>query len=147
MSEARPAGRRAASWHAFLYSGPNVLLGDGKPHAIDKWVPFWLRWLILLAAAVVGSILSKTGWGEQLAAIVQYAGLVAVSLGATFWLAAGVGNLVAAGLWYIPLGRMRTGPWLAFAKAVNFVNRHAGHVEALFVWLVLALTWSPKLSC
>jgi hypothetical protein len=142
-----PSLSKPISWHAFLYSGPNVLLGDGKPHTIDRWVPFWLRWLILLAAAIVGSILSKTGWGEQLAAMMQYAALVAVSLGATFWIVVGVANLGAAALWYIPLGRLRSPSGLSFAKAVNFVNRHAGHVEALFVWLVLALILVPDLRC
>ena len=131
---------------ALLRYGPRALLADTKPRFIDRLLPFWIRWLLLLAAVLIGVTWSSSGIGEQIAAMLQYAALVAVSLGASFWLAVGIANLIVAVLWFIPFKKKETDPVVWFANhAVTFVNRHAGHTEALFVWLVISLAAVPDL--
>jgi hypothetical protein len=144
----RPAtdGYPPPSVWGLLRYGPRALLNDTKPRWIDRLLPFWIRWPILLAALVVGITWSSSGLGEQIAAMLQYAALVAVSLGASFWMGVGLANLIVALLWFIPFKDKATNPGVWFANhAITFANRHAGHTEALYVWLVISLAAVPDL--
>jgi hypothetical protein len=135
------------SWPLALFQAPEIHLTDSRSGGARRWFPFWLRWVALVAALVVGLTWSGSGIGEQVAAMLQYAALVTVSLAVTFWLWFGVINLTLAFLWFIPFRDRAKNPVLwAFNFAVTFANRHVGHLEALFVWLVIALVAVPSLE-
>jgi len=144
----RPRSPPLGSWPLALFQSPEAALVDAATTGGGRrWFPFWLRWVVLAVALVVGLTWSGSGIGEQVAAMLQYAALVTVSLAATFWLWFGVVNLTLAFLWFIPFQERSRNPVLwAFNFAVTFANRHVGHLEALFVWLVIALVAVPSLE-
>jgi len=132
-------------WERFLVWGPG---GTGGPPAL---LPWWGRWLVVILAAVLGWSWRGLGVGQELSWFLAYSALVGMSLAASFSVGIFFINVVLAVLWiglpYVwPLRRREDAPvrW-AVHQTVMFLNRQLGHIEALGVWTVLALSLTPEL--
>ena len=133
-------------WERWLVWGPRG--GDEGPPPL---LPWWGRWLIVIAAAVLGYSWRDLGLGQELSWFLAYSALVGMSLAASFSIGIFFINLVLAALWiglpYVwPLRRREDAPlrW-GVHQAVMFLNRQLGHIEALGVWTVLSLSLTPQL--
>ena len=136
-------------WERWLVWGPANPANDdgGQPPLL----PWWGRWLIVLGAFVLGYSWRDLGVGQELGWFLAYSALVGMSLAASFSVGIFLINLVLAALWiglpYVwPLRRREDAPvrW-AVHQTVMFLNRQLGHIEALGVWTVLALSLTPQL--
>jgi len=138
-----------ADWIArALVLGPDPSDRNDRSPSVVAWLlPWWVRWLLVIAAAVVGGFWSSAGIGEQLAWGLDYAALIGVSLAASYWRLIFIINLVFAVAWFLPFRSRERYPILwKVLHWVTFLNRQLGHLEALMVWLALSMVVWPRLA-
>lgn len=125
----------------FLVRGPDDPDPDKPATFGETFFPWPLRLLMVAAAFVLGWSWSGTPLGEQLGGGLQYGGLIAISLAASYWWVIFVFNVALALAWWLwPLRAPDEEATLAYVhRALTFVNRQIGHIEVLSVWIVLAL--------
>jgi hypothetical protein len=132
----------------FLFRSPGDP-GEGPDRGLlDGLLPWPVRVLLVLAAAVVGRLWRDTSIGQQLGWGLHYVALIGVSVGASFW------------VWILLIELSASLPWWAlrfYTRAerparhclnhvLTFVNRQIGHIELLAVGLALALSWRPQIE-
>lgn len=147
MSTATSVPASAHGWlRRWLVDGPDPVEESKQPRLLETLLPWPVRCLIVLAAFAAGWMWRDASVGRQLAWGLQYGALIAVAVLASFWWYAFLINAGLAALWFIPLQpRARShGRW-SFLHIVAFVNRQAGHLEALLVWIIIALSAWPWL--
>ena len=130
-----------------LLIGPDPVDPEESTSLWDTLLPWPVRILLVLAAAFIARQWSTTGVGEELAAALQYGGLVAVSLAASNWLILLAVNVVLALLWLL-LGCTPRDPNTLLGKATPvlvFLNRQVGHIELQSVWWTVALALTQDL--
>jgi hypothetical protein len=130
---------------------------QGKPADVaagggGRVLPVWVKWGIVVLLAAVGYYWHDSGLGQELSWFLAYSALVGMSLAASFSIGIFFINLVLAGLWIglpyvLPLRPQEQAPgrWWLHAR-VTGANRLLGHIEALGVWTVLALSLTPQLQ-
>lgn len=107
----------------------------------------FVRLLIVVSAAAVGFMWQDAEIGKELAWQLQAAGLTAVSLGASAWQPIFAIEWTLSCLWFLQSRPRTEAPArFAFTQLTTFLNRQAGHIEALFVWLVLILATTSRLG-
>ncbi|HJX54297.1 MAG TPA: hypothetical protein VJ801_16135 [Polyangia bacterium] len=132
--------------HVFLI-GPDPIDPDEPTSLWETILPWPVRLLLVLVAALIARQWSSTGLGEELAAALQYGGLVAVSLAASNWWILLAGNSVLALAWLL-LGCTPRDPNSRLAKLtqiVVFLNRQVGHIELQAAWWTVALALKQDL--
>lgn len=139
-----------ADWLArLLVVGPDPAPpgSTARPVGLLGWLLPWpVRWLLVVAAAVLGGVWNSAGIGEQLAWGLDYAALIGVSLAASYWRPIFLVNLALSAAWFLPF-RSREHPILwKVLHWVTFVNRQVGHLEVLMVWLALSMIAWPRLA-
>jgi hypothetical protein len=131
--------------HLFLI-GPDPIDPDEPANLWDTLMP--ARLALIVATIIISRQWAHTGLGEELAAALQYGGLVAVSLATSNWWIVLVVNALAALLWLL-LGRVPRDPATRLGRVtqvVVFANRQIGHIELLAVWLTIALVCTQNLN-
>lgn len=148
------------SWlHTILIDGPDP---QGMKESFWDTLLNWpARLLLVLGLALVGEIWARYPLGVQLGWGLNYGLLAGISVVASVWFYFLFANLVLAGLWLLasyrrPLRVQAASPSASedpdqrtwdLSDSITWLNRQAGHVEALAVWTALAfvvcheLTW------
>jgi Calcineurin-like phosphoesterase len=132
---AAPPPSAPAQFAAVAYDGP-----DAKPRGFRN---------ILIGRAVGVFLLTAAAWGIgyaggrsiQLSYATKALVLASISLVAAWWIPVLVANGAVAALLFAPLDRWRSRASDVVQQMILQLNRHAGHVEALFTWMVLAVVW------
>jgi len=139
---------KAIYWfRRLLLVGPDPIDREESASLWDKILPWPARLLLVLAVALMARRWSSTGLGDELAAALQYGGLVAVSVVASNWRILLAGNSVLAMLWLL-LGSTPRAPnsfWGKVTQVVVFLNRQVGHIELQTVWWTVALALTQDL--
>jgi len=119
-----------------------------SPTLAETLLPWPLRLLAVVTAALLGWNWTSTPVGEQLGGGLQYAGLIAISLAVSYWWWVFVVNLALAVAWWLwPLIPAEGNPWVSALHAtLTFINRQIGHIEVLTVWIVLTLVAADQLT-
>ncbi len=119
---------------------------SGERGWLDVLLPVPIRVLVVLAGAVIGWAWDDANVTQQLAWGLNYAALIAVSLGVSFWFLFLLLQLAVSGPWLLlEVMRPRKSSALhCLDHLLTFVNRQLGHLEALGVWLAVALVWRPQ---
>ena len=132
----------------FLIVGPYEPDPNRPPTLSETLLPWPVRVLAVVTAALLGWNWTSTPLGEQLGGGLQYAGLIAISLAVSYWLGVFFVNLALAVVWWLwPLFPTEDNPWVhALGQALTFINRQVGHIEVLSVWIVLSLVAADHLT-
>jgi hypothetical protein len=112
-----------------------------------KIFPWPVRLLLVATAALVAAWGSTTDLADELAAALQYGGLVSVSVVASNWRILLAVNSVLALLWLL-LGGTPHAPasfWGRIVHPIVFLNRQVGHIELQAVWWTVALALTQDL--
>lgn len=152
LADAEAPAPATAGWarQAFVL-GPDDAPGDepigGRLATLLSWP---VRLILVLGALSVGFIFNTSPIGRQLGWGLEYGALIALSLAASGWLYILIVNLVFGGGWvtlsWQPPSEHDPAWKVALLRGFTFVNRQLGHLEALGVWLVIALVWRPVLA-
>ena len=131
----------------WLLIGPHAPNPGRRPTVSETLLPWPVRMLAVVTAALLGWNWSGTPLGEQLGGGLQYASLIAISLAVSYWWRIFLLNLALALVWlFWPLTPAKANPWrLGLGQVLTFINRQIGHIEVLAVWIVLALVSADRL--
>lgn len=118
-----------------------------RPTLLETILPWPVRLFLVAGAAALGWQWSDSVLGLQLGGALHYVALVAVSVALSFWFWIFLVNLGFALAWLAcPIARDKERPWTwTLHHALTFANRQIGHIEALAVWIVVALVMSDAL--
>lgn len=122
--------------------------GVGKETWVDTILPWPVRLLMVLGAGILGWCWDGAPLGEQLAGGLHYAGLIAISLAASYWWFIFLVNVCFALAWLLwPIRVTEDSLWMGVVHhGLSFVNRQIGHIEVLAVWTTLALVGPSTLA-
>ena len=131
-----------------LFVGPCTPDPHREPTLSETLLPWPVRVLAVVTAGLLGWNWTNTPLGEQLGGGLQYAGLIAISLGVSYWWWVFAVNVAFAVVWWLwPLSPKEDNPWVSrVGQAITFVNRQIGHIEVLSVWVILALVAADQLT-
>jgi hypothetical protein len=113
---------------------------EAKPRGFRTIVIGRVVGVVLLTAAAWG-VGYAGGRTTQLSYATKALVLASISLLAAWWIPLLLVNGAVAALLFLPLDRWRNRLWDVAQQMILQLNRHAGHVEALFTWIVLAVVW------
>jgi hypothetical protein len=132
-----------------LIVGPYEPDPKRPPTLSETLLPWPVRVVAVVTAALLGWNWTSTPVGEQLGGGLQYAGLIAISLAVSYWWWVFIVNIALAVAWWLwPLSSPNEdNPWVhALGQALTFINRQVGHIEVLSVWIVLSLVAADHLT-
>jgi hypothetical protein len=130
----------------FVFVGPERTVG--QPTLIDTILPWPVRLLVVLVAGILGWCWDGSPLGEQLSGGLHYAGLIAISLAASYWWFIFLFNFTLALAWLLwPIRATEESLWMGVLyHGLSFVNRQIGHIEVLSVWTTLAIVGPATLA-
>lgn len=130
----------------FVFIGPDRAVG--KSSLTGALLPWPVRLLVVLVAGVLGWCWHGSPLGEQLSGGLHYAGLITISLAASYWWFIFLVNFGLALAWLLwPIRATEESLWMGVIHhGLSFVNRQIGHLEVLSVWTVLALVGPATLA-
>jgi len=130
-----------------LLIGPDPIDRKESASLWDTILPWPVRLLLVAVVAIIARQWAKTGVGEELAAALQYGGLVGVSVASSnWWIILAVNAVLALG--WLALGPTPRAPESFLGKTTQvfvFLNRQVGHIELQAVWWTVALALKQDL--
>lgn len=124
---------------------------DERPGVCESLFPWPVRLLIIAAAYVLLRVLAHTNAAMQLGWSLAYAGVVAISLAVSFWLAILVADGGSAAVWLMLTrwwpSEARTSPTLYWThQIIELVNRQCSHILTFWIWMGVLLPLEPRVD-
>src|SRR5438270_15151 len=134
------------SFERALVDGPDPVDPEERPGPLETLLPWPMRLMIVGGLWLVGRVWYDTAPAQQLSWGLAYAGAIVVSIAVSFARLVLAINFVLGGLWWLlalfPVPSRDRNPLLWYLwQAVEFLNRQISHVEALWIWAALAVSW------
>jgi hypothetical protein len=135
----------------FIVYGPDPIDPEEAPGPLETVLPWPVRLLLVAGIWMVARIWYDALAAQQLAWALSYAGAIAVSLMASWWWRLAILNFVLGSAWlgltFLPPPNRERHPGLWILQhLVEFANRQLSHIEALWLWTAVVLTWKPQVN-
>lgn len=135
----------------FVLHGPRHRYDDEPPGLGETLFPWPVRIAIVVGSWLLARLWVQTNTAGQIGWTLEYAGVVAISLVASFWFYIFIVDLVFSVLWLV-LTRMKPpdperDPYLYWIHhGVELVNRQLAHIEAFLIWMGVLLPFTPRID-
>jgi hypothetical protein len=135
----------------FLLHGPQHRYDDEPPGLGETLFPWPVRIMIVVGSYLLARLWVHTNAAGQIGWTLEYAGVVAISLVASFWLYIFVVDIVFSLLWLV-LTLMKPpdpveDPYLYWIHhGVELINRQLAHIEAFLIWMGVLLPLIPRID-
>lgn len=134
----------------FILHGPQRDYSE-PPGLSETLFPWPVRIAIVAGSWFLARVWVHTNPGGQIGWTLEYAGVVAISLVASFWLYIFLVDLVLSVAWLLLTLKKPPDPdlepyWYWISHLVELGNRQLTHIQAFLIWMGVLLPFTPRID-